>query len=195
MEKHFERWPVKTSSVRFDDLFDAILIPETTTLPGRPEPPRRQRSTFEGTVDLEERIRAAVALFHRREYVRCLALLRDLECDSEADPRVGAFAGACRALVHGEVRQGLDACVLSLKRAFYIPDLYCALGAVLLRLGDRARAHAAYQRGLRVDPQHKALTALLREMGQRRSPVFGFLPRSHQANRWVGRLRARLFSV
>jgi hypothetical protein len=193
MEKLFERCPVTTSSAKFDDLFDAILIPESTTPPGRPEPRRPERWTAEGTVQLEERVRAAVALFHRREYVRCLALLRDLECNSEVDPRVGAFVGACRALVHGEVRQGLDACVRSLKRAFYIPDLYCALGAVLLRLGDRSRAHAAYRRGLRVDPRHKALTALIREMGQRRAPVFGFLPRSHQANRWAGLLRARLF--
>jgi tetratricopeptide (TPR) repeat protein len=146
-----------------------------------------------GPEDLERKIHAAVELFHGGEYVRCLTILRDLDGTPGEDPRITAFTGACRALVLGDHRQGLDACVTALKKAFYIPDLYCALGVVLLRIGERAKAYAAYQRGLRIDPRHPALQARLLEMGLRRRPVLRFLPRSHHANRFLGRLRARFF--
>ena len=178
----------------FDQLFHAILEPGPGPTPACPAPSRGpEPKSSGGSEDLERRIHTAVELFHGGEYVRCLTILRDLEASPGADPRVRAFAGACRALVLGEHRHGLDACVAALKKAFYIPDLYCALGVVLVRIGERAKAHAAYQRGLRIDPRHPALRARLREMGLRRPPVLRFLPRDHHANRFLGRLRARFF--
>jgi len=185
---------VKNQTGAFDHMFHAMLEPGLGPTPASPAAIGAQEPKGPGgSVEAEKRIRTALEFFHGGEYVRCLTILRDLEGSPGADPRVRAFAGACRALVLGEHRQGLDACVTALKKAFYIPDLYCALGVVLVRIGERAKAHAAYQRGLRIDPRHPALRARLREMGQRRPPVLRFLPRDHHANRFLGRLRARFF--
>jgi len=175
----------------FDQLFDSLVDGVTTTDPGtRPaEPSRDARS---GGVDAEERVARAVVCFHRGEYSRCYALLQDCGADPARDPRIRAFLAASRSLINGRVREGVVACVEAIRGAFYIPDLYCALGVLLLRTGDRAKAFAAFQRGLRLDPRHPILRTRVREMGQRRRPVVGFLGRSHPANRVLGMLRARL---
>ena len=140
----------------------------------------------------EEQISRAVALFHRGDYARCQALLQECEAGGSRDVRVRAFLAASRSMGNGRVRDGVVACLEAIRGAFYIPDLYCALGVLLLRAGDRAKAHAAFLRGLRLDPHHPGLNARLREMGQRRAPVLGFLHRANPANRVLGRMRAHL---
>jgi hypothetical protein len=176
------------------------LTKEVSSTPSSVEPPATAQQDRPKPLtpplgdDSEAQISAATKLFHREEYARCLAIVRDLDGEAAADPRATALFGACRALVLGEVLPGLDACIRALKSAFYIPDLYCALGAVLQRIGDRSKAYATYQKGLRVDPLNRALRARIHAMGQRRQPVLTFLPRTHQANRLLGIARSRLFS-
>ncbi|MBE0617310.1 MAG: tetratricopeptide repeat protein, partial [Proteobacteria bacterium] len=144
------------------------------------------------TPDLEEQIGQAVALFNRGDYARCNALLQDCGPEGARDPRVRAFLAASRSMVNGRVREGVVACIEAIRGAFYIPDLYCALGVLLLRVGDRAKAYAAFQRGLRLDPRHRGIKAKLHEMGERRGPVLAFLDRANPANRVLGRVRAQL---
>lgn len=177
----------------FDRLFHAILSEADGGCGDRRGGSARAGADRQEAERREECIRMAVALFHRGEYARCLSLLSDLKGGAEDDPRVVAFRGACRALTGGRVRAGIECCVQALRQAFYIPDLYCALGVVLLRAGDRAKAFAAFQRGLRIDPRHPALRKRVREMGVRRRPPLRFLRRSHPANRVLGMMRARLF--
>ncbi len=190
------RCPLNIRTAEFDQLFDAVVAEGNPPV----EEPSPKGGAFAARkslidADLEQRISAAVALFHRRDYVQSLSLLRNLQDAADSDPRISAFMGACRAVVMGEVREGLQTCVQAVKRAFYIPDLYCALGVVLLRSGQRSKAYSAFQRGLRIDPRHKVLRAHLRDMGVRRRPVIRFLRRSHPANRVLGALRARVFSA
>jgi Tfp pilus assembly protein PilF len=167
----------------FEQLFDAVTHVEA--------PPAERES--EGKTGLsEEVIRTAIRYFHKGNYARCAILLEDMEATERDDPRVEAFLGASRALASGRLRPGMEACVRALKRAFYIPDIYCALGLLLIRGGNRAKAHAVYQRGLRIDPNHPVLNARVQEMGVRRRPLLRFLSRSHPANRLVGMLRTRL---
>jgi hypothetical protein len=40
-----------------------------------------------------------------------------------------------------------------------------------------------------IDPGNHALAQLLRDLGDRLSPVIGFLPRRHPVNRWLGAAR------
>jgi tetratricopeptide (TPR) repeat protein len=170
----------------FDLLFDSLL--GHTSAEGAASP-----ASPEGTgQEQEDCIARAVALFHRGDYVRCQSLLQKCEAQGSRDVRVRAFLAASRSMGNGRVRDGVVACLEAIRGAFYIPDLYCALGVLLLRGGDRAKAHAAFQRGLRLDPQHASLKARLREMGERRTPVLGFLGRAHPANRVLGRMRAQL---
>lgn len=170
----------------FDLLFDALVgqapAGSPASLPAAAEAGQEQ----------EDRITRAVALFHRGDYVRCHSLLQQCDAQGSKDVRVRAFLVASRSMGNGRVRDGLVACLEAIRGAFYIPDLYCALGVLLLRAGDRAKAHAAFQRGLRLDPHHPGLKARLREMGERRHPVLGFLPRTNPANRVLGQVRAQI---
>lgn len=170
----------------FDLLFDSLVGQAPAESPvSLPSP--------EGTgQEQEEWIARAVALFHRGDYARCQALLQKCEAQGSRDVRVRAFLVASRSMGNGRVRDGVVACLEAIRGAFYIPDLYCALGVLLLRAGDRAKAHAAFQRGLRLDPHHAGIKARLREMGERRIPVLGFLDRTNPANRVLGRMRAQL---
>jgi len=181
---------VNIAAQNFDQLFDSLVDGITTDDPAPArEAPQAMRT---GTQDADELVARAVVCFHRGEYSRCYALLQDCGADPARDPRVRAFLTASRSLINGRVREGVVACVEAIRGAFYIPDLYCALGVLLLRTGDRAKAFAAFQRGLRLDPRHRILRARVREMGERRRPVMTFLGRSHPANRVLGMLRARL---
>lgn len=178
----------------FDHLFDSILTEEGGGAPAAGGPAAQPGIAGRRGIDaLEEKIRAALALFYKGDYARCLAVLGELQARGANDPRISAFQGACQALLRGQLKPGLEACVQALRQAFYIPDLYCALGMILLRAGDRSKAYAAFQRGLKIDPNHPALSRRVAEMGIRRPPALSFLRRTHPANRVLGMLRARLF--
>lgn len=176
---------MEATLVEFDRLFDTIVQADSIPRSGSG---LRQAVSGEG----EHRVRQAVASFYRGEYRRCLNALRDLGEEAQNDPLIAAFMGASTALALGEVRIGLNACVNAVRRGFFLPDVYCALGVVLLTTGDRAKALAAFKRGLAVDPSHRELRARTRSMGQRRRPVIPFLARSHLINRVLGRIRWRL---
>lgn len=136
-----------TREAEFDRLFDAILEGKASSAAPSGTGAHSSSSGALSLDDPERKISAAVALFHRGEYMQCLALLRDSQPELSGDPRVAAFLGACRALVMGEMRQGMEACVQAVKKAFYIPDLYCALGVVLLRGGSGQRPTPPFRVG------------------------------------------------
>lgn len=172
----------------FEALLDASLVG------GSPEPaagrPARRRKRPQP--DLEVRIRQAVGAFHQGDYLRCMASLRHIEGEAAGDGRVEAFLAASRALALGDVREAVQTCVGVVKKGSHVADVCCALGAVLLRSGDRSKAVAVFRKGLADDPLHPYLRARVRELGLRRPPVFTSLPRSHVLNRVFGILRARL---
>ncbi len=170
----------------FDDLFDSVVDePAATAGPDR-----------SWGADEEARIQAAVNLFHRSDYGKCLAVLDGLETSGAcADPRVAAFRAAAGSMLSGNLRPGVEACIRAIRQAFYLPDIYAALGVLLIRLGERSKAYAAFRRGLKIDSRHPALRARLAEMGMRRRPVLRFLSRGHPANRVLGLFRARLLAA
>ena len=180
------------SSSKFDRMFDSLInekpAPATDCAPALardPAPPQM-------TTEVEREIQAAVVLFHGGRYAHCLSQVRKVEPVAGDDPRVAALLGACNALVSGRLRPGIERCAELIEQAFYLPDLYCALGVLLVKSRRRAQAYKIFRKGMLVDPQHPALHALVRDMGLRRRPVFRFLHRSHPANRALGMLRAHV---
>lgn len=171
----------------FDALFHALLTPGA--LPSPPAAPRRRARP---SPDLELRLRRALGLFHQGEYQRCMASLHELREEAPGDARLEAFVAASRALAQGAVVPGVKTCLAALRRGSHVPDVCLALGAILLQAGERAKAHAAFRKGLDADPVHPYLRARVRSMGVRRPPVLRRLPRTHPVNRVLGLLRARL---
>lgn len=172
----------------FERLFDSILA--SPALPPAAQEGRRRRCP--PPPELEFRIRRAIGLFHQGEFQRCTERLGQLRDEAPGDPRVDAFLAASRALWDGNLVPGLQACVVALRRGEHVPDLCCALGSLLLQAGDRAKAHAAFRKGLAADPVHPHLRVKLRSMGVRQRPPLSSLPRASAVNRLLGLLRARL---
>lgn len=180
---------MQSTSPTFDALFHSILVPEVSETQAAPLARGRRPLA---SPELEVRVRRAIALFHQSEYERCVESLEKLRDEAAGDARVEAFAAASRALADGAVVPGVKACLAALKRETHVSDVCCALGALLLHAGDRARALQAFRKGLDADPVHPYLRAKVRAMGLRRPPVVRRLPRTHPVNRVLGLLRARL---
>ena len=105
---------------------------------------------------------------YRSAYALALALVRQ------------QFSGAVE-LARGAIRQ-----------EFYNPELYLNLARIYLAFDFKAEAIRFLKRGLMVDPDCESLQGGLAELGIRRRPPLRFLPRTHAANRFLGRLHARL---
>ncbi|NJL28245.1 MAG: hypothetical protein HC897_10315 [Thermoanaerobaculia bacterium] len=103
-----------------------------------------------------------------------------------------AYLGYGIARYQGKTRDGVKLCQQAIQLEFYQPENYYFLAQAHLLLGDRRSAHDAIERGLQVDSEHEGLRALNGELGARRPPVFGFLPRTHLVNRLLGRIRHRI---
>ncbi len=102
-----------------------------------------------------------------------------------------SFYGLSLSLAAGRTEEAIEICERALAVEFYNPDLYCNVARVYLASGQRRRAWRSICQGLRLERRHEGLLALLRTMGVRRRPVFGFLPRHHFLNRLTGRMAAR----
>lgn len=89
------------------------------------------------------------------------------------------------------VAQGVRLCKHSIKLEWFQPDNYLNLARTCL-LSDKYKREAleAVRDGLKVDPDHPELLNLYAELGVRRPPVLGFLPRGNFVNRMLGSLRS-----
>ncbi|GAB4256503.1 MAG: hypothetical protein Kow0092_02570 [Deferrisomatales bacterium] len=181
------------SPSRFADLYEFFLHQRQHSLPHRARV--QERTAARGApLELSRRqaLEAAVRWFHEGRYARSLDALSPAQDRAPADPRAAAVRAAVRALGTGRVRRGIEEVAEILETALYAPDIYCALALLLQKAKRRREAYVVLRAGLRVCPNHPALHHHLREMGIRRPPVLGFLPRGHPANRLLGRLRYRL---
>jgi len=87
--------------------------------------------------------------------------------------------------------ESIRACETAARREFMSPELQLNLGRVYALAGKVSRALAAFEKGLRLNPKHRALREELRRFDRRGRPPVGFLSRNHPLNRWMGRMRSR----
>jgi tetratricopeptide (TPR) repeat protein len=100
-----------------------------------------------------------------------------------------SYLGYGMARFEGNRRQGLELCRRAVELELYQPEAYYFLAETCLLVGDRRSAAEVLEQGLDIDPEHRDLQALERQMGERQAPILTFLPRQHRLNRWLGRLR------
>ncbi len=142
--------------------------------------------------EAEAAVRAALALFVEGLYARSRDALGEARDLAAQDTRAAALVAAHQAFATGRLQPAIQRCLALLETRQHLADLYGVLGVLLLKSRQRTQAHAAFRSGLALAPAHPGLQRRLAEMGTRRSPVLSFLPRSHRANRWLGRVRAWL---
>ena len=106
--------------------------------------------------------------------------------------RIRSYYGLALAVVERRFAEAAELCNSSLKQEFFNPDLYHNAARVYLEFGFKADAVRCLRRGRMINPSHKPISQLLRELGMRRGPVLRFLPRTHRLNVWLGQARYRL---
>ncbi len=104
-------------------------------------------------------------------------------------PRYRSYYGLCLGIAKRRFDQALELCRSAAKEEFYNPELYRNLAQVHLAFGFKAEGIRYLRRGLMIDPANQQILDDLMVLGVRRRPPFGFLPRGHVINRWIGMIR------
>lgn len=123
------------------------------------------------------------------------ALTADKAKGSPRPPmRYISYYGLSLALADRPTAQAVKACERAAARDSFDPVLFLNLGRVYLLAGMTTKALATFERGLRLDPGHRALRAALSGADRRSKPPLSMLSRDNPLNRSLGKLRAQLFA-
>jgi len=149
----------------------------------------------------EDLFRLGLAHLKRRahkEAASCFQQAIDLDRESPGKPtrmKYLSFLGLSLSMLDGRSEEAVKLCRQAVHKEFYNADLLCNMGIVYLRNRQRGPAFDAFERGLKLKPNHHRILAALERHEKRGQPLFAFLPRTHPINRWGGRLRSRLLDL
>jgi tetratricopeptide (TPR) repeat protein len=123
-----------------------------------------------------------------------LPYLRCAHAHNPNDARVRSYYGLCLGLAERRFEESVELCQSAAKQEFFNPELYLNLAKLHLAFGFKSQGIRYLRRGLMIDPSNVPLETLLRDLGDRMSPVLRFLPRRHPVNRWLGTARYLLIA-
>ncbi|GAC1431335.1 MAG: hypothetical protein NVSMB68_03680 [Thermoanaerobaculia bacterium] len=139
---------------------------------------------------------AAIALTREGDYLPALTRFVEIYGNRESAPIQNpkdasglSFFGLCLALVQKNYRTGIDLCKRAIDLEFYNGDHYANLARVYLAQGNRKKAVETAEQGLKLVPEHEALTEVRNELGLRSRPTVPFLHRSNPVNVSLGQAR------
>lgn len=107
---------------------------------------------------------------------------------SDIQARYLSYYGLCLALQGHRHRDGVYFCREATTREQYNADLFFNLGRACISARRRREAFDAFERGLRLQPEHEGIRKAMGLMGARRRPALPFLSRSNPVNVMLGRL-------
>jgi predicted Zn-dependent protease len=102
-----------------------------------------------------------------------------------------SYLGYCIAKERGQARKGSELCNVSLELEPGNPAHYLNLAKIHLIAGDKKETLRVLREGMS-QGGNPGIIALLDQIGNRKSPVLSFLPRSNPLNRLLGLLLERL---
>jgi len=133
-----------------------------------------------------------------KEAAACFQQAIDLDRESPGKSsrmKYLSFLGLSLSLINGRSEEAVKLCRQAVHKEFYNADLLCNLGIVYLRNRQRGPAFDAFERGLKLKPNHSRILAALERHDKRGRVLFSSLPRDHPLNRMGGRLRARILGL
>ncbi|VAW76914.1 hypothetical protein MNBD_GAMMA15-959 [hydrothermal vent metagenome] len=95
------------------------------------------------------------------------------------------------SLVYSGDVSGLNLCRHAASNEHIDATVFQNLTLAELKLRHRKRACATLKRGLAIDPKHRGLLKLYKNMGTRRQPSLIFLDRNNPINKWLGKMTYR----
>ena len=149
----------------------------------------------QGTHESNALYNRAIELLNRN---RADEARKSLEAALQICPQHPAYLsmyGLCVAIDAEDFDSARRICEKAVKMSPKDPIGRVNLGKVFRLQGDNGSAYEEFLAAWQLDKLHPAPAAELTRMGIRRPPVLRFLPRSHWANRYLGRLRSQLLRL
>lgn len=109
--------------------------------------------------------------------------------ESGPQARYLSFYGLCLGLVSRQFHEGIRFCQKARSMEQFDPDMCRNLARVYMAAGQRKKAHNAYVKGLRLQPDHQGIRSDMIKMGTRKRPVIKFLSRDNPLNVYFGKRR------
>ena len=144
--------------------------------------------TQEQTNEMILRGKAAVRV---QDYLLALNTFGELYADGfrESAAEGLSYYGVSVAMVTKKYRDAIDLCQKAIKLQFMNPNHYVNLARVYTAAGNRKKAVATLEQGLRVLPRDRVIATYWKELGLRSRPAIPFLSRDHPLNSALGRRR------
>lgn len=141
--------------------------------------------------EMNEMILRGKAAVRVQDYLMALNTFSELYADGFRESAVEglSYYGVSVAMVTKKYRDAIDLCQKAIKLQFMNPNHYVNLARVYSAAGNRRKAVAALEQGLRVLPRDRVITTFWKEMGVRARPAIPFLSRDHPLNIALGRRR------
>jgi tetratricopeptide (TPR) repeat protein len=129
------------------------------------------------------------------DLLRALTIFIDVygnDDKSARTPKEGkglSYFGLSLALVRKEMKPAIDLCRRAIELEFYNGDHYANLARVYAAAGNRKKAIATAEHGLKLAPEHDYLQAVRKSFGVRSEPYVPFLGRTNPINVSLGQAR------
>lgn len=145
--------------------------------------------------DVESAVTRGRGLLDEGRTGDALACFAELHEQDPASAVARSYYGLALAIAERQFEKGVELGRSALKQEFFNPELYLNMARIHLTFGFKSEALRYLRRGRMIDPANRPIRALLEELGTRQRQILRFLPRGHILNRWLGRARARWWSV
>ena len=140
-------------------------------------------------------IEEAIGAAREDDFLRALTIFIDVygnEDKSARTPKEGkglSYFGLSLALVRKEMKGAIDLCRRAIDLDFMNGDHYANLARVYAAAGNRRKAIATAEQGLKLLPEHEYLQAVRKSFGVRSEPYVPFLGRTNPINVSLGQAR------
>jgi tetratricopeptide (TPR) repeat protein len=140
---------------------------------------------------IDEAIEAA----REDDLLRALTIFIDVYGDNDKSartPKEGkglSYFGLSLALVRKEMKPAIDLCRRAIELDFTNGDHYANLARVYAAAGNRKKAIATAEQGLKLLPEHAYLLSVRKSFGIRSQPYVPFLGRTNPINISLGQAR------
>jgi len=103
-----------------------------------------------------------------------------------------SYYGLCLAMHSKNFTEASTFCELAIRNERFVGEHYLNLARVWWHAHNRRKMAEAINRGMKASPSYAPLQRFAEEVGFRRDPVLGFLPRESLFNKALGKLRHRI---
>ncbi|MDD2897699.1 MAG: tetratricopeptide repeat protein [Desulfuromonadaceae bacterium] len=104
-----------------------------------------------------------------------------------ASPEMLSLMGYSIASEAGQIKKGIDLCIKAISMNPLNTDHYLLLGRIYLLANKKDQAIKIFLKGLKIHNDSR-ISRELKLLGNRRTPPFSSLPRTHVLNRVTGKI-------